>query len=57
MYIASYNVEGSGWIEYYRGSAIDPESLEAAVQRQAPRILADLIHIYTEKLRAKFGLP
>jgi hypothetical protein len=52
IFKAIYAVEGQEAVEYYTGSSSDPESLEEAAEKEAPRILAQLIRIYSEKLRA-----
>ena len=52
LFKAIYAVEGQVAVEYYTGSSADPESLEEAAEKEAPRILAQLIRIYSGKLRA-----
>jgi serine/threonine-protein kinase len=57
MYVAYYRVEPFERVEYYRGSAVDPESLEDAVRGIVPRILKDLIRVYYDRLKERYKVP
>jgi serine/threonine protein kinase len=56
MYVAYYRVEPFAGEEHYRGSALDPESLEDAVRGIVPRILSKLTRVYSDRLREKFKI-
>lgn len=54
FYVAYYGVEGFAREEYYRGSALDPESLEEAVRRIVPAILTKLTRAYSQRLKGRY---